>query len=171
MLMVQVNPFIIEGYLSPEYFCDWWHTCPASLCLSSVDIPIDSQAETGAHGYRFRRKAFFSDVTRVLAEVSSWCKHRAGSGQRLCLFSRCPRLVQSMPVRRSVSSPHNKGRQFASTKTWQTTWWLSSPRCSPCMPCFVIQVWRQTRLQPISNRYSKHIHPIRWQRYCKQYGR
>ena len=22
MLMVQVNPFIIEGYLSPEYFCD-----------------------------------------------------------------------------------------------------------------------------------------------------
>ena len=22
MLMVQLNPFIIEGYLSPEYFCD-----------------------------------------------------------------------------------------------------------------------------------------------------
>ena len=92
-------------------------------------------------------------------------------GQALCKERSKTLLVQSMPVRRSVSSPHNKGRQFASTKTWQTTWWLSSPRCSPCMPCFVIQVWRQTRLQPISNRYSKHIHPIRWQRYCKQYGR
>ncbi len=22
MLMVQLNPFVIEGYLSPEYFCD-----------------------------------------------------------------------------------------------------------------------------------------------------
>lgn len=22
MLMLQLNPFIIEGYLSPEYFCD-----------------------------------------------------------------------------------------------------------------------------------------------------
>ena len=81
--MVQLNPFIIEGYLSPEYFCDWWHTCPASLCLSSVDIPVDSQAEAGAHGYRFGRKTFFSDVTRVLAEVSSWCKHRARSCQDL----------------------------------------------------------------------------------------
>ena len=22
MLMVQLNPFVIEGYLSPQYFCD-----------------------------------------------------------------------------------------------------------------------------------------------------
>ena len=81
MLMVQVNPFIIEGYLSPEYFCDWWHSCSASLCLSNVDIPVDSQAEAGAHGYRFGRKTLFSDVSRVFAEVSSWCKHRARCGQ------------------------------------------------------------------------------------------
>ena len=52
--------------------------------LDSIHRPVGrvySQAEAGAHGYRFGRKTFFSDVTRVFAEVSSWGKHRARSGQ------------------------------------------------------------------------------------------
>ena len=66
MLMVQVNPFIIEGYLSSEYFCDRVEETAllTAQVRKSVDGPPGMLTEDHHHTVHEERQVCYSSHLR-----------------------------------------------------------------------------------------------------------